>query len=315
MKNILLLAGFLVPFFLFAQTPAPVPTVSSGSIVRIEALASKYVPVRPIDVWLPAGYTPTQKYTVLYMQDGSMLFDPTHTWTKTEWKVDEVLGALLAEGKVQPCIVVAIHTQGLGRFEEYWPQKPWESLTAKDRDYVLNYAKTKWNVSLTCRSDAYLKYVVQEVKPYIDSAFSTLPDVAHTYVAGSSFGGLISLYAMSEYPKVFGGAACLSTHWPGVFEYNDAVAESFYQYVSKHLPSAANHKLYMDYGDQGLDTLYSRYQSKVTKLANQKGYRGTEGMFRFYPGAAHTEASWAERLQTPLLFLLGNGTGKEVFKK
>ena len=67
------------------------------------------------------------------------------------------------------------------------------------------------------QSDNYLKFLVKELKPFIDSSFSTLKDQQNTFIAGSSMGGLISMYAICEYPLVFGGAACLSTHWPGIF--------------------------------------------------------------------------------------------------
>ncbi len=91
--------------------------------------------------------------------------------------------------------------------------------------------------------------MVNELKPFIDSNFATLGDQSNTFVAGSSMGGLISLYAVCEYPDVFGGAACLSTHWPGVFnsEHNPIPA-AFIRYLESHLPSPVNHKLYFDYG-------------------------------------------------------------------
>ena len=66
-------------------------------------------------------------------------------------------------------------------------------------------------------SDNYLKFLVTELKPFIDKKYSVYKDMNHTFIAGSSMGGLISMYAICEYPRVFGGAACMSTHWPGIF--------------------------------------------------------------------------------------------------
>ena len=78
------------------------------------------------------------------------------------------------------------------------------------------------------QSDAYLKFLVTELKPFIDSTFSVATDRSNTFIAGSSMGGLISMYAVCEYPAVFGGAACLSTHWPGIFTAeNNPIPEAF----------------------------------------------------------------------------------------
>lgn len=63
-------------------------------------------------------------------------------------------------------------------------------------------------------SDHYLEFLVAELKPFIDSQYRTLPGQPHTFIMGSSMGGLISLYATLEYPHIFAGAGCLSTHWP-----------------------------------------------------------------------------------------------------
>lgn len=75
--------------------------VSSGFVQRFENFKSAYVDARNIDVWLPKGYNTTEKYAVIYMHDGQMLFDATTTWNKQAWEVDEVAGKLNVEGKVK----------------------------------------------------------------------------------------------------------------------------------------------------------------------------------------------------------------------
>jgi len=229
--RIVALIGFCLGHIQIGYAQVPVPHVSTGSIVRIEALPSRYVDPRPIDVWLPDGYTAEKHYPVIYMQDGQALFDSSFNWMKQEWKVDETLGELIKAGTVQACIVVGVHNAGLKRFQEYWPQKPFEGMAEKDKEYLRAYRDRVLKSAGEHIYDNYLKYLIEEVKPYIDSAFSTMPERPSTFIMGSSFGGLISWYAWCEYPKVFGGAACLSTHWTGLFERNDAVAESFYQYL------------------------------------------------------------------------------------
>ena len=127
----------------------------------------------------------------------------------------------------------------------------------------------------------------------------------HTFIAGSSMGGLISLYAICEYPKVFGGAACLSTHWPGVF-YTDKnpIPEQFFKYLKKKLPNPNNHKIYFDFGTATLDAMYEPYQIEVDKIMKQKGYTSKSWITKKFEGEDHSEVAWAKRLHIPLVFLL-----------
>lgn len=154
-------------------------------------------------------------------------------------------------------------------------------------------------------SDKYLKFIVSELKPYIDSTFSTLKDQPNTFIAGSSMGGLISMYALCEYPGVFGGAACLSTHWIGtVLMDNNPVPDAFVKYLNENLPDPAIHKIYFDYGDQTLDALYPPLQKKVDEVMKARGFSDKNWVTKFFPGKDHSEKSWNERLDIPLQFLL-----------
>jgi enterochelin esterase-like enzyme len=154
-------------------------------------------------------------------------------------------------------------------------------------------------------SDNYLKFLVQELKPLIDSTYSTYKDRQHTFIAGSSMGGLISLYAICEYPQVFGAAACLSTHWPGLFTMEDnPIPQAFFNYMKKQLPNPITHKLYFDYGDQTLDALYPPLQQQADKIVKAKGYTKKNWITKYFPGESHSEAAWKKRLHIPLEFLL-----------
>jgi enterochelin esterase-like enzyme len=118
-------------------------------------------------------------------------------------------------------------------------------------------------------------------------------------------GGLISLYAISEYPDIFGGAACLSTHWPGLRDMKDnPIPAAFFAYMRAHLPAPKKHKIYFDYGDQTLDALYPPLQKQADEVMKSKGFTAKNWLTRFFPGADHSEKSWAARLDAPLLFLL-----------
>ena len=273
---------------------------TSGKVVRIENFQSEFIQPRNVDVWLPEDYNPQNEYAVLYMHDGQMLFDSTSTWNKQEWQVDEVAGRLQQEGTIRNCLVVGIWNNGAYRHAEYFPQKPMQFLPEQIRAGL-----TAQNLKGNPMSDQYLLFLTKELKPYIDSHFSTKTDAANTLIMGSSMGGLISMYALCEYPEIFGGAACLSTHWVGTFERNEPIPEAFVTYLKHHLPDPATHKLYFDYGTETLDSLYEDYQLRVDEVLKEKGYTPLSWMTKKFQGADHSEKAWASRLHIPLQFLLG----------
>ncbi len=281
----------------------PSLTLASGKVLRYENFSSEFVRARNIDVWLPDNYDKDKKYAVLYMHDGQMLFDASTTWNKQEWGVDETISKLTKAHKIKDCIIVGIWNISAYRHTDYFPNKPFLYLNKSSQDSILSFARGQNLMIEEIQSDNYLKFIVTELKPFIDYNFSTLPDRANTFVAGSSMGGLISMYALTEYPDVFGGAACLSTHWLGTFSnQNNPVPNAFMRYMEENLPDSGTHKLYFDYGTRTLDSLYLPYQNRVTKTLEEKGHRTN----RKFEGHDHSENSWKERLHVPLGFLLQN---------
>lgn len=294
-------------FWGFSMSAQPLE-LKAGRVVRISDFASKLVAPRNIDVWLPDGYSEHQKYEVLYMHDGQMLLDASSTWNHQAWEVDEVAHTLIKNGQTKPFIVVGIWNNPGFRHQEYFPQKVFESMTAEQQktvsDEYLRLKKT--TAAFQSVADNYLKFMVTELKPYIDSHFSVYPEREHTFIMGSSMGGLISLYAYCEYPKVFGGAACMSTHWTGIYRNeNNPVPEAIIQYLQNKLQPETGRKIYFDYGDQTLDSLYAPWQKKVNTLLKAKGFNGKNAMVQFFPGENHSEEAWRKRLDIPLTFLLG----------
>ena len=303
-------------FFLLAnqfESLAQLPKPSYGRIERIENFSSKYVPARNVDVWLPNNYSATKKYAVLYMQDGQMLFDSSITWNKQEWGVDETLTQLIQQKKIKDCIVVGIWNGGKSRHAEYFPQKPFEALSKEQQKIVYDaYRSGGQSIfsGLTISSDNYLKFLVEELKPFIDKTYSTFTNPSNTFVAGSSMGGLISMYALCEYPTVFGGAACLSTHWPGLFYMeNNPVPSAFFSYLKKNLPAPGQHQIYFDHGTETLDSMYASLQIEVDAIMKQKKYRPSQWISRSWPGQDHSEKSWRSRLEVPVTFLLKSKNG------
>ena len=306
-----LLIAFLA---MFAAAPAiagdatgPVH-VSAGTIVDLGVLKSKYADPRRVVVWLPAGYKAHgPKYAVLYMHDGQNLFDKATAGYGMEWEIDEHLSALIAARKVRPTIVVGIWNTPK-RLQEYVPSKAFTTLPADYR------AKVKALYGGDPLSDGYLKFLVRELRPMIDKRFNVRTDRANTVIMGSSMGALISLYAIDEYPLIFGGAGMMSTHWPLVINPDNSplsdadyeiVSATFERYLAPALPDPRTHKLYFDHGSETLDAAYKRYQARVDTIVARRGYRqGVNWLSKSFPGQKHNEISWASRVDIPLRFLL-----------
>ncbi len=281
---------------------------ASGTVERLENFDTEFVTSRNVDVWLPEGYSTEKKYAVLYMHDGQMLFDSTTTWNKQEWGVDETMSELIDQGKIRDCIVVGIWNAGKERHSDYFPQKPFESLPQNIRDSLMDQARRQGEAKLfstSVHSDNYINFIVYELKNYIDYNYSTRRDRENTFIAGSSMGGLISWYALCEFPHIFGGAACLSTHWPGSFTAeNNPIPQAFIDYLGENLPHPATHKLYFDYGTETLDAMYEPFQQKVDSVMRAAGYTDNNWKTLKFEGAGHSENAWKERLHIPLTFLL-----------
>jgi len=297
MKNLCAVVILFAVVSAKAQNGMPVPT--QGKIERI-FFDSRWVDDRNVDVWLPEGYPAQSRYAVLYMHDGQMLYDSGITWNRQEWGVDETVSRLIKTGAIKNTIVVGIWNNGEKRHAEYFPQKALANIPTE------RFNELKQRIKGEPQADNYLRFIVEELKPFIDSKFATLPDFKNTFISGSSMGGLISMYAICEYPNIFAGAACLSTHWIGTFSANDEVPDAIIQYMKNTLPSPRNHKIYFDYGTETLDANYPPQQKKVDTLMRQKKFKKSQWQTHEFKGADHSEKAWAQRLDIPLTFLLGN---------
>ena len=226
---------------------------------------------RDIVVWLPIGYNsqrnPNKQYPVLYMHDGQNIMDPKTAFVGKDWRVDETVMRLIKQKKIKEIIVVAIYNTS-DRLDEYsWSEK----------------------------GQNYLKFIVTELKPFIDSTYKTLPDKDNTAIVGSSMGGLISFYAAWHYPDVFSMAGCMSSS----FYYNN---DKSIRQVEEYNGPKKHIKFYIDHGEDGS----LRGQRMFVELS-KKGYVIGHDIDYFYaPGAAHNEKEWAARMERPLLFFFGN---------
>lgn len=266
-----------------------------GSLMRFEGFPSLFVPPRPVDVWLPSGFDARIRYPVLYMHDGQNLFRPEDAFGGEPWAVDRAIMRLVDAGTIPPVIVVGVWNAGDNRWGEYLPEKP--GRTPELQTFAPSFAE-KFPVQIS--SNLYLQFLVGELKPFIDRTYATRPDRANTFVMGSSMGGLISLYAVTEYPQVFGGAGCLSTHW--------LIGENLLvDYFADSLPQPGRHRLYFDYGTETLDAGYGPFQKRMDAHMQAAGYRsGVDWVTRKFEGAEHSELSWRNRVHVPLAFLFGS---------
>ena len=213
---------------------------------------------RRIWIYLPADYaTPHKKYPVIYMHDGQNLFDE-YTSGYGEWGIDEILDKLPAN---EESIVVGVDHGGEYRITEYDP-------------YDSKYGKG--------RGDDYVDFLVNNLKPYIDKNYRTKKDAKHTTIAGSSMGGLISMYAILKYPDVFGNA--------GVFSPAFWIAPDIYQFAEqKGLP--AKSRVYFVCGDIEDKTMVSDMK-KMADILQAKGINENNIPTVIMQGEKHNEKQW-----------------------
>lgn len=289
------------------QTEVPVQ-LRHGRLERLLDLQWHPLTERPVEVWLPPDYEALKaagtRFAVLYMNDGQMLWDASTTWNKQAWHVDQTLTRLMHAGSITPTLVVGLWNAGEQRHSEYFPEKHLQYLDKTTRETLLRDA-----LRGMARADAYLRFLVKTLKPQIDQRYATLPEPTHTAIMGSSMGGMISVYALCEYPEVFGHAAGLSTHWVGAHRPNAQLPMAAFRYLLEHLPAPKGRRLYQDHGTTELDALYPPYQRIVDQIARDRGWKegGPDAsyMSRIFEGTGHNERAWAERLEVPVKFLLG----------
>lgn len=295
MKTKFFILCLIFPLVFSAQN---LPKLSSGKIERIENFKSDYVQPRNVDVWLPDGYSADKKYSVVYMHDGQMLFDSTQTWNHKEWKVDEIVGSLIKNKEIKECIIVGIWNTGVDRISEYMPTKFCNLL----QDSQANTFSSKYCNNKGVQGDAYLKFIVKELKPYIDEHYSTFTEKENTVIMGSSMGSLISLYAICEYPETFGSAVCMSTAWLNFIDYRMPLGT--FNYLNENLPSSGNHQIYMDYGTGESDSSYVTTQNFVDIIFKSNGYTDKNYQSKVYKNAIHDEIAWSKRLDITFKFVL-----------
>ncbi len=236
---------------------------------------------RDIYVYLPPGYEQlnnTQRYPVLYMQDGQNLFNEATSFNGIEWKLDEAAEHLIKEGKIEPIIIVGVFNT--------------EQRTAEFTPAAMASGESK--------SDLYAKVFVDEIKSMIDSQYRTLAGAEHTAIGGSSMGGLIDLVILKQYPETFGKVALLTPHLR-------SATKNIYAALGDDLSFLKGKKIWIDMGDAGGDNYpgtepLSDAKQFVEKLKTS-GAAETDIKYTEYPGGEHNEAAWQSRADQVLIYL------------
>lgn len=303
MKRFLLFSGLVMAMFSCSQPKEETIQTFQSSIEYYPKFQSQRIAQRNVEVFLPRQYfeEPEQKFDVLYMHDGQNVFNASTAYGGVAWEVDSILQELLDNEQVRPTIVVAVWNTEK-RYLEYCPEGVFLSMDSLVQDSIR--AAYKLNDELL--ADEYLQFLTSELKPFIDSTYRVNQSPAHTFVMGSSMGGLISCYALLEYPEIFGGAACVSTHWPlsHAAGYHPFAAQMV-KYVQHEIHLLSDQqKLYFDYGTETLDSLYEPYQLLIDSVILASDFNTDNYKSLKFEGAAHDEASWQNRLNIPLTFLL-----------
>jgi hypothetical protein len=302
MRNILALM-FALAFSL--------PAAAEGVLTHYPNIASQHLPPREVTVWTPEGYDPKAgPLPVIYMQDGENLYDAKRSLSHASWEVDQTVSRLIRQGRIPPVIIVGVASTPL-RGREYLPNKIVSALP----DAFKSKVASSWGGDAL--GDAYLDYLIKDVKPFVDAHYATRRDAAGTFIIGSSMGGLIALYAQGEHPEVFGGSASLSMHvllggppamtaLTNPSEYRSAVAQAFGGWLSKAALRPSCHRVYIDNGDRTLDAFYAGYGELISADLKQRGWTPDRDFeWKYFPGAAHSEVDWSKRLEVPLEYLLG----------
>ena len=222
-------------------------------------------------IYVPDEYkkSPDTRYPVLYMFDGhNVFYDEDATYGKS-WGMKEFM-----EKNQLPMIIAAVecnHCPNNGRLSEYSP------FTFDNPE--LGHIRGRGHITM--------EWLINQFKPYVDAHFPTLPQREYTFIAGSSMGGLMSLYAVMNYNHIFSRAAALSPSlWFSPRQLDRMLRQS---------PVEPDTVVYMDYGSLELPS-HNTMKQQFSKVASLLLERGVLLDCRIVPGGSHCEASWEQQI-------------------
>ena len=253
------------------------PHTLTGLIKTHQRFRSRFLPgERTLVVYLPPGYQPraARRYPTMYLQDGQNLFDKA-TSIGEEWRADETAQGLIEAGDIEPIILVGIYNMGDKRVDEYAPT----AVEGKGGG----------------KADDYGRMLVEEVKPYIDRKYKTLPSAASTALGGSSLGGLLALHLSLKYPTAFNRIAALS---PSIW-WDDR----FIVRAVQSLPAKLPLRIWLDAGTGEGEEVLGDVRALRDALVAKGWVPDHDLRYVEAEGGQHNEQSWAARFGDVLRFL------------
>jgi predicted alpha/beta superfamily hydrolase len=252
--------------------------VSTPNLNKHEGFCSRFLRnQRDLIVYMPPGYSgqSRRRFPVLYLHDGQNLFDGATSFIPgQDWHVGQTADHCIQTGSVAPLIIVGMY-----------------NTRARIREYTPTHVPKLGGG----RADRYAKFLIEEVKPFVDREYRTISGSQHTGIGGSSLGGLVSLYLGLKHSRIFGKIAALS---PAVW-WNQLVIHRF----AKAAVVEQRPRIWLDIGTregprivQDVEKFRDVLLKKGWKLENDLHYERVEG-------AEHNEAAWAQRVEPFLQFL------------
>ena len=252
----------------------------TGNVKYHRNFSGKGIKPRDIIVWLPPGYETdtSKKYSILYMHDGQNIVDPKTSLFRVDWQLDENADTLILNGFIEPIIIVGIYN-------------------TIDRDF--EYDETELG-------RAYLNFIIDSLKPFIDRNYRTKSDRENTANGGASLGGLISFILVWEHPDVFSKAICFSPAFKiDNYDFVDNILS--YKGMKKDI------NIYINNGDNELD---SELQPGVDEMINALSFQGYVEKKDFYffkaKNSLHGERAWAKNIWRALIYLFGTEKGRAL---
>lgn len=282
---------------MFISTPAPIPAIIAegqpplershtltGNIRNHPDFPSQFLDKpHTVLVYLPPGYdapeNSARQYPTLYLQDGQNVFDGATSFIPgKEWQVDETAERLIRAGQIEPVIIIAIYNGGMDRAHEYTPTRD-----------------PKFNGGMGGGANEYGRFLVEELKPFIDKTYRTNPEPESTGLGGSSFGGLVTMHLGLRYSTVFRRLAVVSPSvWWG---------QRYLVHAVNGLKKKPALKIWMDIGTKEGEKAIDDVRILRDALTTQGWSIGKDLSYTEAEGAVHDEAAWAQRVEPILRFL------------
>lgn len=242
---------------------------------------------RDILVYLPPGYRRfvRRRYPVLYLQDGQNVFDAATAFGGVEWGVDETAERLIRRKLIEPMIIIAIANTGPDRIHEYAPTRGIIDSTGKRKKRSRGLARK------------YAKFLIEELKPFIDLRYRTKPEAESTGLGGSSLGGLLVMAVGLWFPDIFSRLAVLS---PSVWWDEEMIVREVLALEQK-LPL----RIWLDTGTA--EPGWERARNLCAALVERGWNLHDDLEYHEIEGADHSEAAWAARVDPILRFLYPPG--------